>query len=98
MAVDSSALNQLTNHNFKPSGYLSVRGQILCAKLLNEVRDEAVALLSDLIRINTRNPPGSETPAAKFLAERLEGDGLQCEVIESSEGRGNVVTRIKGGG
>lgn len=68
------------------------------AKLLNEVKDEIVALLSDLIRINTTNPPGNETPAARFLAEKLEEDDLQCEVVESSEGRGNVITRIKGEG
>ncbi|MFQ6080521.1 MAG: M20/M25/M40 family metallo-hydrolase [Candidatus Bathyarchaeia archaeon] len=70
----------------------------MCAKLLSEVKDEVVALLSDLIRINTTNPPGNETPAARFLAEKLEEDGLRCEVVESSEGRGNVITRIKGEG
>ena len=68
------------------------------AKLINEVEDEVVALLSDLIRINTTNPPGNETPAAKFLAEKLGEDGLDCDVVESSEGRGSVITRIKGEG
>ena len=68
----------------------------MCAKILHEVRDEVVELLSDLIRINTSNPPGNETLAAKFLAEKLGEDGLQCEVLESSKGRGSVVTRIKG--
>jgi len=62
---------------------------------MNEVRDEVVDLLSDLIRINTTNPPGNETPAAKFLAEKLGEDGLECDVVESSEGRGSVITRIK---
>ena len=62
------------------------------------MKEETVALLSDLIRINTTNPPGNETPAARFLAEKLEEDNLQCEVVESSEGRGNVITRIKGEG
>lgn len=68
----------------------------MCAKFLYEVKEEVVELLNDLIRINTTNPPGSETLAAEFLAERLSEDGLACEVIESSKGRGNVVTRIKG--
>jgi len=68
----------------------------LSAKLINEVKDEVVTLLSDLIRINTTNPPGNETPAAKFLAEKLGEDGLDCDVVESSEGRGSVITRIKG--
>jgi len=63
---------------------------------MNEVKDEVVALVSDLIRINTTNPPGNETPAAKFLAEKLSEDGLDCDVVESNEGRGSVITRIKG--
>lgn len=68
----------------------------LCAKILGDVKDEVVALLSDLIKINTTNPPGNETLAARFLAEKLGEYGLTCEVFELSEGRGNVITRIKG--
>ena len=70
----------------------------MCAQLLHEVEKEVTSLLSDLIRINTTNPPGNETVAAQFLAETLENEGLKCEVIESSPGRGNVITRIKGTG
>ncbi|MEM1564015.1 MAG: M20/M25/M40 family metallo-hydrolase [Candidatus Bathyarchaeia archaeon] len=68
------------------------------AELLKEIEDEITALLSDLIRINTTNPPGNETQAAKFLAETLEREGFQCEVLESAPGRGNVITRLKGTG
>jgi len=67
-------------------------------QLLHEVEKEVTSLLSDLIRINTTNPPGNETPAAQFLAKTLEKEGLKCEVIESSPKRGNVITRIKGTG
>ena len=80
------------------SKFKKLEADILCAKLLREVEDEVTTLLGDLIRINTTNPPGNETPAAKFLAKALEEEGLRCEVVESSKGRGNVVTRIKGGG
>jgi len=66
--------------------------------LLHEIEEEITTLLSDLIRINTTNPPGNETPAAKFLAKTLEEEGLKCEVLESSKGRGNIITRIKGSG
>lgn len=68
----------------------------MCAKILREAKEEAVELLNDLIRIDTTNPPGNETLAAKFLAEKLSEDGLSCEVLESSKGRGNVISRIKG--
>lgn len=70
----------------------------MCAHLLREVEEEVTTLLTELIRIDTTNPPGNETPAARFLAETLEKDGLKCEIIESSPGRGNVVTRIPGTG
>ncbi|MEM0007692.1 MAG: M20/M25/M40 family metallo-hydrolase [Candidatus Bathyarchaeia archaeon] len=68
------------------------------AELLTEIEDEITALLSDLIRINTTNPPGNESQAAKYLAENLEREGFKCEVLESAPGRGNVITRLKGTG
>lgn len=66
--------------------------------LLREVEEEVTALLSDLIRINTTNPPGNETEAALYLAEVLEKDGFSCEVLESAPKRGNLVTRLRGTG
>ena len=68
----------------------------MAVKLLKEVEPEVTNLLSDLIRINTTNPPGNETEAAKYLAETLEKEGLKCEILESAPGRGNVITRIRG--
>jgi acetylornithine deacetylase/succinyl-diaminopimelate desuccinylase-like protein len=72
--------------------------KLMGVKLLDEIREEVTALLSDLIRINTTNPPGNETPAAKYLAETLEREGFECEVLESAPGRGNLITRLKGTG
>ena len=70
----------------------------MCAQLLREVEREVTNLLSDLIRINTTNPPGNETEAAKYLAETLEKEGFKCELFESTLGRGSIITRIKGTG
>ena len=70
----------------------------MAVKMLKEVETEVTNLLSDLIRINTTNPPGNETEAAKYLAETLEKEGLKCEILESAPGRGNVITRIRGTG
>ncbi len=70
----------------------------MCAKLLSEIESEVTGLLSDLIRIDTTNPPGNETKAAKYLAETLERDDFECELYESAPGRGSVITRIKGTG
>jgi acetylornithine deacetylase/succinyl-diaminopimelate desuccinylase-like protein len=70
----------------------------MAAKLWKETEEEVTDLLSNLIRVNTTNPPGNETEAAKYLAENLSEDGFKCEVFESAPGRGNVVTRLKGTG
>lgn len=72
------------------------RGPKLSVKMLYEAKDELVSLLQQLIRFNTTNPPGNETPAAEFLKEVLENEGFKCELLESSPSRGNVITRIKG--
>jgi acetylornithine deacetylase/succinyl-diaminopimelate desuccinylase-like protein len=70
----------------------------LCPRLFSEIEGEVTNLLSDLIRINTTNPPGNETVAAKYLSENLEKEGFNCELLESAPGRGSVITRIKGTG
>lgn len=70
----------------------------MSVQLLEEVEDEVTNLLADLIRINTTNPPGNETKAAKYVAETLEKEGFKCEIFESAPNRGNVITRIKGTG
>jgi len=67
-------------------------------QLLKEVENEVTSFLSDLIRINTTNPPGNETAAAKYLAENLNREGFKCELFESAPERGSVVTRLKGTG
>jgi acetylornithine deacetylase/succinyl-diaminopimelate desuccinylase-like protein len=67
-------------------------------KLLKEVEEEVTQLLSDLIRINTTNPPGNETEAAKYVAGHLSREGFKCELYESAPTRGSVITRIKGTG
>jgi acetylornithine deacetylase/succinyl-diaminopimelate desuccinylase-like protein len=70
----------------------------MCPTLFNEIRDEVAQLLSQLIKIDTTNPPGNEVAAAKFLADYLKKEGFKCELFESSPGRGSIVTRLKGTG
>jgi acetylornithine deacetylase/succinyl-diaminopimelate desuccinylase-like protein len=59
---------------------------------------EVTDLLSRLIRVDTTNPPGNETPAAELLREYLEANGLQCETYARVPERANVVARIPGRG
>ena len=67
-------------------------------QMLNEIEQEITRFLSDLIHINTTNPPGNETAAAYFIAQYLAKEGFKSEIIESASGRGNFVSRLKGSG
>ncbi|MEO6062976.1 MAG: M20/M25/M40 family metallo-hydrolase, partial [Thermoflexales bacterium] len=59
---------------------------------------ETTRLLQDLLRIDTTNPPGNETPCIDFIARTLAEQGIESTVIESAPGRGNLVARLKGDG
>ena len=63
-----------------------------------ELRDESVELLRDLLRIDTSNPPGRETPAAMLLKDYLEANGVECELVAKDPDRANLVARIPGSG
>ena len=64
--------------------------------------DEVVTLASELIAIDTTNPgtyggPGTEGPAAEYVAARLAEAGYAPEYVESgAPGRGNVIARLPG--
>ena len=62
----------------------------------DSVKGESVDYLRKLIRINTTNPPGNETEAAKFLQNIFNKEGFKSKLIESAPDRGNLITRIKG--
>ena len=62
------------------------------------LRDEALGLVRDLIRIDTSNPPGRETPAALVLKEYLEASGIECELVAKNPDRANLIARIAGTG
>jgi len=67
-------------------------------QLLKEIEEEITLFLSELIRINTTNPPGKETAAAQYVAENLRSEGFECELFESAPERGSIITRLKGTG
>jgi acetylornithine deacetylase/succinyl-diaminopimelate desuccinylase-like protein len=62
------------------------------------LRDDVVGLARALIRIDTSNPPGNETPAAEFLAEYLTAAGAECELVGPDPARLNLVARVRGRG
>jgi acetylornithine deacetylase/succinyl-diaminopimelate desuccinylase-like protein len=60
------------------------------------LRDEVTEVLQGLIRIDTTNPPGNETPAAEYLRDYLEANGAACELYARVPERANLVARIPG--
>ena len=62
------------------------------------LRDEVAGLLSELIRLDTVNPPGNETRAAEVLRAYLEENGVACELYAKVPERANLVARIPGTG
>lgn len=65
---------------------------------VDSLQAEATELLTALLRIDTSNPPGNETPAAELLAAYFERNGVQCELIARDPARANVVARLPGAG
>lgn len=60
------------------------------------LRDDVTALLQELIRVDTVNPPGNETVAAELLRARLEPLGIECSLYSRQPGRANLVARLRG--
>jgi acetylornithine deacetylase/succinyl-diaminopimelate desuccinylase-like protein len=70
----------------------------MVSQVLRNIEQEITRLLSDLIQLDTTNPPGNETQAATYIAKYLSKEGFKSEIIESAPGRGSVITRLKGTG
>ncbi|HXX77444.1 MAG TPA: M20/M25/M40 family metallo-hydrolase [Ktedonobacteraceae bacterium] len=62
------------------------------------VGDEVVNHLRNLLRLDTRNPPGNETLAAEYLRGVLAKEGIACEIVGPAPHRGTIVARLKGDG
>jgi acetylornithine deacetylase/succinyl-diaminopimelate desuccinylase-like protein len=62
------------------------------------LREEAVELLRELIRLDTVNPPGNETSAAELLREFLAESGVESQLYAKVPERANLVARLPGNG
>lgn len=62
----------------------------------DRARSDAVALLGELIRLDTANPPGDERAAQELLAERLTAAGFTCSLLAAEPHRPNLVATLPG--
>ena len=56
------------------------------------------ALLQDLIRINTTNPPGNEAACIHYIANLLTAAGFETTILGQTGERPNLITRLEGQG
>lgn len=62
------------------------------------VDSETVHHFQALLRLDTRDPPGNEKPAADYLVRVLRDAGIEVETFALEPNRPNVVARIRGNG
>jgi acetylornithine deacetylase/succinyl-diaminopimelate desuccinylase-like protein len=62
------------------------------------VGEETLQHLSELVKINTSNPPGNETMAAEYVKAVLAAEGIESQLYALDPDRANLVARIKGNG
>jgi acetylornithine deacetylase/succinyl-diaminopimelate desuccinylase-like protein len=62
------------------------------------VERETLEHFQAVLRFDTSDPPGNERPAAEYLKQVLEREGIATKVFELEPNRLNVVARLKGNG
>jgi acetylornithine deacetylase/succinyl-diaminopimelate desuccinylase-like protein len=62
------------------------------------LQDETMRHFQALLRFDTTDPPGGEEPAAMYLKDVLETEGIPTQVFTLEAKRPNIVARLKGNG
>lgn len=73
-------------------------GQSSTAPDWQKIQDETLRHFQALVRFDTSDPPGNEKPAADYLKQVLEAEGIPVEVVALEPHRPNVIARLKGTG
>lgn len=60
--------------------------------------EEVMRHFQALVRSDTTDPPGNEKPAADYLKQVLEKEGIPVQVFAIEPNRPNIVARLKGNG
>jgi len=58
----------------------------------------ALEITQDIVRMDTRNPPGREIECATYLGNLLTDAGIEVEAHEFAKDRTSLVARLKGSG
>ncbi len=60
--------------------------------------DRSRQYLTDLVRLDTSNPPGNETKVAEYLKQVADANGIPAELLGDDPKRKNFVARLRGNG
>src|SRR5688572_10066988 len=63
-----------------------------------QIEQETMQHFQALLRFDTSDPPGNEKPAADYLKQVLEREGIPVEIIALEPNRPNVIATLKGNG
>ena len=64
----------------------------------DQARDDTVAVLQDLIRLDTSSPPGNETLAAEYVKRALDAAEIPSRIVALDASRANLIGRLDGDG
>lgn len=79
-------------------GLVSMAAAAAAADDNRSLGDRTRQYLTDLLRLNTSNPPGNETRVTDYLKQVADGFGIQAERLGVEPARLNFVARLKGTG
>jgi acetylornithine deacetylase/succinyl-diaminopimelate desuccinylase-like protein len=63
-----------------------------------KIDEETLRHFQAIVKMDTTDPPGGEKPAADYLKQVLEAEGIPVQVFSKEPNRPNIVARIKGSG
>lgn len=78
--------------------FLLVFGSVSIAQTELNLEQRSAKYLSDLLRLDTTNPPGNETLVAEYLRRVADAESIPCELLGSDPKRLNFVARLRGSG
>ena len=62
------------------------------------VEEETLRHFRALLQFDTSDPPGRELPAAEYIRDVLEAEGIEAEMLFNDPERPNVLARLEGNG
>jgi acetylornithine deacetylase/succinyl-diaminopimelate desuccinylase-like protein len=62
------------------------------------LREETLEHFTQVLRVDTTNPPGNETRVAEYLKSVLEKEHIPVQLFAREPSRANLVARLKGSG